>query len=155
MTRYEDLASGDDAKDIIIYNRNFGSSRIKGLYCDGSVAISNNIDTNAERACVLAEELGHHATSSGNILNQNDAGNRKQERTARLWAYNRLIGLDGLIDCYKAGCRSRYEIAEHLDITEEFLSDALECYRQKYGIYTIFDNYVIYFEPTIGVFELI
>ncbi|MGN0384565.1 MAG: ImmA/IrrE family metallo-endopeptidase [Lachnospiraceae bacterium] len=155
MTRYEDLASGEDAKDIIIYNRNFVSSRIKGLYCDGSVAISNNIDTNAERACILAEELGHHATSSGNILDQNGAGNRKQERTARLWAYNRLVGLDGLIDCYKAGCRSRYEIAEHLDITEEFLSDALECYRQKYGIYTIFDNYVIYFEPTIGVFELI
>ena len=154
MTRYEDLASSSDARDIHIYDRKFNSPRIRGLYCDGNVAISNDIDTEAEKACVLAEEIGHHATSSGNILDQSSAANRKQERTARVWAYNRLIGLSGIVDSYKAGCRNLYEIAEHLEVTEIFLSDALACYKEKYGLYAQVDNYVIYFEP-LGVAELI
>lgn len=154
MTRYEDLASGEDAKDITIYDRKFNSQRIKGLYCDGSVAINCNIDTDTEKACVLAEEIGHHVTSSGIILDQTDEENRKQERAARLWAYNRMIGLNGIISSYKSGCRSMYEIAEYLDVTEDFLSDALNCYRQKYGLCTQIDNYVIFFEPCLGVLEV-
>lgn len=154
MTRYEDLASSSDARDIHIYNRKFNSPRIRGLYCDGNVAISNDIDTEAEKACVLAEEIGHHATSSGNILDQSSVANRKQERTARVWAYNRLIGLSGIVDSYKAGCRNLYEIAEYLEVTETFLADALACYKEKYGLYTQVDNYVIYFEP-LGIAELI
>lgn len=154
LTRYEDLASSPDANGIHIYDRKFNSPKIRGLYCDGNVAISNDIDTEAERACVLAEEIGHHATSSGNILDQSSAANRKQERTARVWAYNRLIGLSGIVDSYKAGCRNLYEIAEHLEVTETFLADALTCYKEKYGLYAQVDNYVIYFEP-LGVAELI
>lgn len=147
MTRYENLAFCDDAKDIQIYNRKFSSPRIRGLYCDGNVAISKDIDTEAERACVLAEEIGHHATSSGNILDQSSTANRKQERTARVWAYNRLIGLAGIVECYRAGCRNRFEIAEHLEVTEAFLTDAIACYKEIYGLYAKIDNYAIYFEP--------
>lgn len=154
MTRYENLASCDDAKDIQIYNRKFSSPRIRGLYCDGNVAISKDIDTEAERACVLAEEIGHHATSSGNILNQSSTANRKQERTARLWAYNHLIGLTGIIDCYRSGCKNSYEMADRLEITEEFLADALACYKQKYGVCITVDNYVIFFEPSLSVLEI-
>lgn len=40
-------------------------------------------------------------------------------------------------------------------LTEEFLLEALECYRYKYGEYARLDNYVIYFEPTLVVLELI
>ena len=38
-----------------------------------------------EKASVLAEELGHYYTTVGNILDQEDAGNRKQEHKARTW----------------------------------------------------------------------
>lgn len=154
LTRYEDLASSSDARDIHIYDRKFNSPRIRGLYCDGNVAISNDIDTEAEKACVLAEEIGHHATSSGNILDQSSAANRKQERTARVWAYNRLIGLSGIVECYKAGCRNPYEMAEQLGITEEFLTDALTCYKQRYGTFATTGNYIILFEPSLSVIEI-
>jgi hypothetical protein len=40
-----------------------------------------------------------------------------------------------------------------LDVTEEFLKDALECYREKYGISTGIDGYIIVFEPTLAVIE--
>lgn len=37
---------------------------------------------------------------------------------------------------------------------QAFLKDALERYRQKYGMYTVVDNYIIYFEPALGVVKM-
>jgi len=82
-------------------------------------------------------------------------GNRKQERQARLWGYNRSIGLFGLIRAYEHGCTNRYETAEYLDVTEEFLEECISCYREKYGVYKIVDNYIIYFIPNLAVFKQI
>ena len=129
----------------LIYN----NGRIKGK----RIAIRQNINTTTEKACVLAEELGHHHTSVGNILDMNDMRNRKQERQARLWGYNKLIGLTGIIKAFRAGCQSRHEMAELLDVTEEYLQECIDCYRDKYGVYTEVDNYVIYFIPNLAVME--
>lgn len=155
MNTYEKLATSPDAEGVTIYDRKFQSPKIKGLYCDGSIAVSNTLQTSAEKACILAEELGHYHTTVGDIIDQSSDANRKQELRARLWSYNKLIGLHGIISCYKAGCQTAYDMAEHLGVTEEFLQEALQCYRSKYGIYTRFDNYVVYFEPTLSVLELI
>lgn len=88
-------------------------------------------------------------------LDMESAYNRKQERQARLWAYNKQIGLRGLISAYEHGCQNKYEVAEYLEVTDEFLADCIECYRQKYGIGTTVDNYYIMFIPnlTIGKIE--
>ena len=85
----------------------------------------------------------------------NDVRNRKQERQARLWGYNKLIGLSGIINAFRAGCHNRHEIAEQLDVTEEYLQECIDCYRDKYGIYTEVDNYIIYFIPYLAVMEKI
>ena len=42
-------------------------------------------------------------------------------------------------------------MAEYLDVTEDYLEEALACYRSKYGVYTVVDNYAIYFIPNIAV----
>ena len=155
MTNLEKLEEEADQEGIPIDTIRFESERIKGLYCDGNIALSADLQTSADRSAVLAEELGHHYTSSGIILDMNDIGNRKQELQARAWAYNRLIGLQGLISAHRHGCRSRYEAAEYLDVTEDFLEEAYQYYRNKYGIMYQVDNFVIYFEPCFGVFESI
>lgn len=111
--------------------------------------------TPTEKACVLAEELGHHFTTIGDILDQDDIGNRKQELRARLWAYNKQIGLRGIIRAYEAHLTELYEVAEFLEVTPEFLSEALQCYRSKYSPYATLDNYVIFFEPCLSVVKLI
>ena len=125
-----------------------------GLISGNRIAIRKNIRTQTEKACVLAEELGHYHTSSGNILDQTTVLNRKQELKARLWGYNQMIGLSGLISAAKAGCRNAYEIAEYLDVTEEYLKDALEAYQKKYGYVTSVDNYLIRFIPNLQVYEI-
>ena len=82
-------------------------------------------------------------------------GNRKQERQARLWGYNRSIGLFGLIRAYEHGCKDKYEIADYLDVTDEYLEECINCYRDKYGVYKIVDNYIVYFIPNLAVFKII
>lgn len=149
MNNYELLL--DEACDIGLNVKEkpllSSDGRIKGK----RIAIRKDIDTSIKKACVLSEELGHYYTTVGNIINLSDAQNRKQERQARLWAYNNRIGLYGLIRAYESGCKSRHEVAEFLDVTEEFLEDAIKCYREKYGVYTTVDNYTIYFIPNLIV----
>ena len=152
---YEELLQSADAEGIDVLEYHFASENIKGLYCDGTIALNRDIRTTSERACILAEELGHYYTSFGDIIDLTHSSNRKQEYHARLWSYNNQVGLNGILSAYKAGCRNAHETAIHLGVTEEFLQEALTCYQQKYGVCTVLDNYAIYFEPTISVLELI
>lgn len=62
-------------------------------------------------------------------------------------SYRNTFDLSDLICAYKAGCSNLHELAEYLSITDDFLSDALNTYKKKYGVFTTFDRYVIYFEP--------
>lgn len=148
---YEALLDEAHQEGLIVKEKplKYNNGRIKGK----RIAIRQDIETNIEKTCVLAEELGHHHTSVGNTLDMSDVRNRKQERQARLWGYNKLIGLSGIIKAFRAGCHSRHEIAEKLDVTEEYLQECIDCYRDKYGVCTEVDNYTIYFIPNLAVME--
>ena len=154
MNKFEKLEDVAYQDDVDVLNYRFESNNIKGLYCDGVIAIREDM-TIPEKTCALAEELGHHETSVGNILDMTSAVNRKQERQARLWAYNKQIGLIGLVRAFEHGCQNRFEIAEYLEVTEEFLEECIECYRTKYGICKRVDNYVVYFIPQLSVMKLV
>lgn len=154
MNKFEKLEDVAYQDDVDVLNYRFESNNIKGLYCDGVIAIREDM-TIPEKTCALAEELGHHYTSVGNILDMTSAANRKQERQARLWAYNKQIGLIGLVRAFEHGCQNRFEIAEYLEVTEEFLEECIECYRNKYGICKRVDNYVVYFIPQLSVMKLV
>lgn len=154
MTNYESLLVEAEHEDVIVHeNFDLSGTRLKGLYCDNTVAINKDLNTTIEKACVLAEELGHHYTTTGDILDQSSVENRKQELRGRAVAYNQLIGLNGILNAFKAHCQSRYEIAEYLEVTEEFFEEALQYYHSKYGISTTIDDYMISFEP-LGVLGL-
>ena len=155
MNKYEELLYEADNAGISIDEDFHFNGNISGLYIDGNIALSDNLKTTIEKACVLAEELGHHYTSVGNILDMTDVQNRKQERQARLNGYNRMIGLMGIIRAYEAGCTNRFEIAEYLEVTEEYLQECIDCYRDKYGTMKQLDNYIIYFIPHLGVMKIV
>lgn len=152
LERLEQEAFEDWVK---VYDYYLGEDNLKGYYTDGNVAINTCVDTMAEKMCVLAEELGHHHTSVGDVLDMLDAGNRKQERQARLWGYNKLIGLSGLIKAYEAGCQDKYDVAEFLGVTDEYLQDCVECYRDKYGTGTALNGYYIMFIPHLAIGKMV
>ena len=154
MNNYEKLLEEAYINNVDVVEYNFESERIKGLYCDGTIALSKKIDTSIEKSCILAEELGHHHTSLGNIIDMQSIQNIKQERQSRVWAYDNRIGLTGLIRAFERCCQSRYEVADFLGVTEEFLSDALNYYKVKYGEFTVIDHYIIRFIPCLMIAKM-
>lgn len=153
--KYEELLEESAAEDVyIIENADF-KSKADGLINGNVIGINKKVRTARKRTCILAEELGHYHTTVGDIVCQSTISDHKQELKARVWAYNKLIGLTGIVNSYQQGCCSLHDTADFLDVTEEFLLEALQYYKSKYGIYTTIDNYVIYFEPSLGVFELV
>lgn len=152
MDNYEMLLDQAESRGLSVREKplQYNDGRIRG----NRILIRSTIETRCQKAAVLCEEIGHYETAVGNILDQSVTANRKQELRGRIWAYNRLIGLTGILKAYKAGCRNRYEMAECLDVPEDTLQEALDYYHSRYGVCTQIDNYVIYFEP-LGVMELI
>ena len=102
---YEQLLATADQNDLVVKEQSLTDH--DGLLRGKRIAIRKDIETQAQKSCVLAEEIGHHCTSSGDILDQTDI----------------------------------------LDATEEYLKEAIQCYKSKYGICAVVDNYIIYFEP--------
>ena len=153
MDNYEMLLDQAESSGLSVQEKplQYNDGRIRG----NRILIRSTIETRCQKAAVLCEEIGHYETAAGNILDQSVTANRKQELRGRIWAYNRLIGLTGILRAYKMGCRNRYEVAECLDVPEETLQEALNYYHARYGVCTQVDNYVIYFEPALGVMELI
>lgn len=120
---------------------------IKGLYFNKIIALNSKLDTTAQLTCILAEELGHHFTSVGNILDQSYLINCKQEQRARRWGDERLVPLDKLISAYRLGIHSAHELAESLGVTDSFLAAALRYYKSKYGTHCRVKDSWICFEP--------
>jgi IrrE N-terminal-like domain len=145
---YEELLVEADGLGITVKEVNL---KTRTGYCYGKrIAIHKNL-SNYEKVCVLAEELGHYHLTVGDITNQENINNRKQELLARRWGYDKNIGLLGLIRAFENRCSNRYEIAEYLNITVEYLNEALEYYTSKYGLMHSIDNYIIYFSPTFYI----
>jgi hypothetical protein len=149
---YDDLIKAAEQHGIDICEKPLVST-IKGLYADGCIWINRNIPTRAEKACILAEELGHYHTSVGDMIDLSDIRNRKQERRARAWAYEEVVPLSKIVQAHYDHVTHRYDLAEYLGVTEPFLQAALDRYRERYGTYTVIDNHIIYFDP-LGVAKM-
>lgn len=123
MTKYEELLSEYEG----VVNVEERTMINEGLYCDGYIWIKQDLN-NHRKACVLAEEIGHHYTSVGDITNLKNIGNRKQEHVARKWAFEKLVPLHVVKNAIAQGHSDLWDMAEFLDIDEEFLCEALKYY---------------------------
>lgn len=121
------------------------AGNLKGLYADNIIALRKGL-SEKEKNCMLAEELGHHFTTYGDILDQTDICNRKQELKARAWGIEALANLDLLIEGYFNTYDSS-ELAEYLDITDEFLVDCIKYYTAKYGNMFKYKDYIVQLSP--------
>lgn len=147
---YDDLLVQADEEELIVREKPL-SGRDGQIY-GNRVAIRRDLSS-IQKACVLAEELGHYYTSTGDILDLSSADNCRQEQCARLWGYRRMITTEKLVDAKKAGCHNLHEIADYLEVTEEYLHQAIEKYRSIYGTCYQKDNYLIIFEPAFDIYE--
>ncbi|QEA00848.1 ImmA/IrrE family metallo-endopeptidase [Lysinibacillus fusiformis] len=151
MHLYDDLLMECDNLDIEVYEKD--RMKNKGLYGDNVIWINKLLPSIIEKCCVLAEEIGHHHTTAGDIFDQSSIENRKQELRARAWAYERLIPFSKIVQAHNLHITNRYELADFLNVTEEFLDAALDWYKSKYGLYVSIDNFTVCFEP-LGDIEM-
>lgn len=84
MATYEELLDEAHNHNIEVYEMPM-LPRNRGLYSDGIVWVNKFTPYTVGKACILAEELGHYHTSTGDILDQSDLRHRKQELRARQW----------------------------------------------------------------------
>ncbi|MDT4239060.1 ImmA/IrrE family metallo-endopeptidase [Staphylococcus haemolyticus] len=150
MGRYEDLLK---KYDYISINETGNIPKfMSGFYMNGEIFINSNRPTTIKLE-TLAEELAHHEITYGNILDDKDIQNRKYELKARRLACEILIPLNELINAFLQGIHNLYELANFFEVTESFVLQSIEHYKQKYGYSTRYGKYVIQFEP-LRVFRL-
>ena len=78
---------------------------------------------------MLAEELSHYEVNVGDILDQDNINNRRQERAARRRAYEKLLPVENILFAARDGHTELWDMADYLDVDEEFLKEALMYYR--------------------------
>ena len=160
MNRLEKLENMASLKGIDI-QKTVLPDKISGIYYHDRdstlIALNSTLETQAEQACTLAEELGHLNTSCGDLLTDPNVPTvtiRQQEERAKRWAYKILVSIKKLIQAYEAGVRTRQELVNYLEITDDFLEKSISFYKEKYGIYMKHGNYFIYLDP-FGIMKVL
>lgn len=132
MKSLSDIYSLIEYENIALEEVYFKSSNIEGIYFKVSemnpiIGIHKNLLTDTRKyISVLAEELGHHFTSSGNLTSEcitySDKLNRsKQEKRARIWASNFLISDNEIIGAILQNINTIYGLSLHFNVTEEII----------------------------------
>lgn len=146
MSNYENLISIAYSYGIKVIESDLGIDKPFGK-CIGNLIIINNRVNEYERLCVLYEELGHLNLTVGDITDQSNLNNKKQESIARRWSYEKLISPEDIINSILSGVDNIYDLSETLNVTEDFLIQSINHYKNKYGLYYVGKTHLLIFEP--------
>ena len=152
MTRYENLLLEAEKEDINVLEINIGTSKKYGRYLDNTIIINSNM-TDIEKYEVLAEELGHHHTTSGNITDLNDVRNKKLELVARRDSYKLLVEPNDIVESMRHGANDIYDMAEYVQVTVDTLLNIIEDWKKQYGVGVLVGNYYLQLEPSFGIYR--
>ena len=87
------------------------------------------IETTAEERVHIAHEIGHCETLAFYNAYSPLEVRGKQEKKADRWAAAVLVPVRELTDAIMHGIKEIWDLAEHFDVTEEFMLKAIEIYR--------------------------
>lgn len=122
-------------------DENLHIPNILGIYINDfrinpTIGIKSNLSSTKEYCSVLAEELGHHFKTNGNLIINIDSyaqeiSKEKEENMAKLWAANFLISDDELIEALINCISNKYDICEYFNASDELL---------RYKLYSILED---------------
>lgn len=144
-------------ENLHVVETEFPVDKVKGYYKrnkhlpNGLVLLNDKYDYYIQNG-VLAEELGHHETSYGNILGayskEDNINAARQELKARRFGFKLAVPLEKLIKCYKQGVWGDVcEMCLTMQIDRSYFYAAIEDYKKQFGTYVKYDGYYIQFEP--------
>lgn len=154
MTDYEELHDLAYLYGLEVYE-NIPLRNCSGLIDGDVIGLSDSLETSARKADILSEEISHHLLTVGNILDQTNNSNRKQEHRARMLSYEMRVPLIEIVYALQVGCSNIYEMAEYLGVSEQMLTEALNAYQSKYGLAVDVpdSDYTLTFEPLDYIFN--
>lgn len=147
MVDYEELLQIAYDQGVQVVDFDFEGD-MTGYYCNNVAFIDKNTTENKEKKCILAEELGHHFTAVGDITGEDTIEKCKQEQLGRRWGFEALLPINDILDVIIDGYDCLYLAAEQLDVTPEYLQEALVYYSQKYGPQMEYGDYIIMFSDS-------
>ena len=132
MKNITDIYNLIEEENIILEEVNFKQSNIEGIYfkvpgLSPTIGIHKNIVTDTRKyISVLAEELGHHFTSIGDLSAEcitytQKINKSKQEKRARIWAANYLISDEEINRAIIQNIGNIYALSIHFNVTEEII----------------------------------
>ncbi|WP_313627549.1 ImmA/IrrE family metallo-endopeptidase [Enterococcus italicus] len=127
-----------------------------GLYVDNHIYL-NPRQSPQQLAGTIAEEIGHHLTTVGDIIDQDTNLKRKQEQLARDIGATLVVSPADIINCYEYGCKTIDECVAYLNITRQVFDYAISYYARRFNGIKTENGYTIFFREngTVGVFKMI
>jgi hypothetical protein len=133
VDKVEELSNEAGERGIEVHEREIPVPGMSAAYIKtetGEHIVIRRDGTLAERACWLAEELGHHYTGAGKRLHYTAADDWRAEAKARKWAHDRLLSPEAI----RTAARNTddiYEIAFTLNVSVEFLRESIDWYMAR------------------------
>lgn len=132
MKKLKDLFQIIEKENIIFEEINTKHDNLPGIYLNildlpPTIGISKSILKNrCKYLSVLAEELGHHFTSLGNLTIESKSYcerlmKNKQEYKAKSWAANFLISDEDFVQALYDCISTSYDMCEYFNVTYEIL----------------------------------
>ena len=133
MTKLINIFNIIDSENIIIEEANLNNMMSKGIYFKFDnippiIAIEKSIISYTYMyISILAEELGHHFTTQGNLLESSKNYSEKliknkKETLAKKWAANFLISDEEFVQAILNCINNKYELSEKFDVTEDIIN---------------------------------
>lgn len=156
MTKYEKLMLQAEHEGAKVLEVDLGTNKKCGKYISSkkeNIIIINSNMTDVEKHEVLAEELGHHHTTYGNITNLDDIRNKKLELVARRDGFKILIEPIDIVEAMRHGANNMHEMAEYVQVTVNTLIEIIEDFKKQYGLGVQVGNYYLQLEPNFGIYK--
>lgn len=138
----QELYTLAENEGINIVHSNFSTDTILGMYlqledCEPVISLNYKaIKSEIQEKCVLAEECGHYFTGQGIQIEhtkyKSNMYHERQENRAIAWATEMLIPPKQLYEAFRAGIYTVCDLAEYVNVTQEFFESALSHYSRKY-----------------------
>lgn len=137
MKKINDIFEIIEKENIIYEEAKLKNIHSKGVYFKVEdlppvIAIDESIvKYTALYISILAEELGHHFTTQGNLLEfskdySENLYKNKKEYLARKWASNFLISDAEFVQALLSSISNKYEMCEYFNITYEILENKIK-----------------------------
>ena len=147
MKDYEELLQKGYDEGLVIKEKPLYTNTT--ALCRGKKIALNTrkIQNTRYKRYILSEEIWHTRVTVGDITDTSNVSNIKQEHFARKCSIADLVPIDKIVKALLNYCTTLEDMCEYLNIPEECFYEAIEYYKQRYGLYYRCKDYTLNFSP--------